>query len=1103
MINSTTGATMQVNVEITTVGAEHAHALLKKHMADLEALRQTEMRLQSGHPLAVWRANQDVAGQIQAAAASKAAFESFEKQRRSVLGITAAQKDAAEQAKLLAAVDPLNQWDKSFRKMVTVFQRVRDALLSFMVINMVSQGIQEFFTKLVQANAQIEMLDTRLARMNISAEGIKTLKDSIVQLTLQTPFVIKDFTDAAVQLEAFGISAEKNLKPISDWASAMGRDLADMTTAFSKIAIGSPRTTLLLTTRGIRKEEFDAELKVTHDRVLALSNVIEKKFSEMAKATSNTFLGMIANIQDAWFLLAKQIGGPLFEKMRSDVGRLFIGLKDALGGDVAGKGSLPIKILGETIGYLYSVIKMSLPMITAFLGAWAIRGTAVGIMWLVGQFQGMIRNVSTLGAAFTEAGQAIRGFGLMSQSARISLQSLYLALAPVIAIASVAFMGIYSFLGDMERAGVDSAAAIAALNDEMITTDGKIQALKVSIASMENATGGFFSKLWAGILDIASARGRAMHGGLPGQLEMMDILEKELAREKDILSVLQAQEEERKRMLRLTRESLSTVDALAISEMVKKKQGGEEVLEAAKKQVAAQLLDADKAYTNATKLANESDAKFKQRKEGLLDVLQTLRHLQKVFTEVSLGPEVLKGKVVTETLSNMDTIIKSISLGRDQALGAWKEILGDLPDEEKNKTKGKVEKDISAWFTKIAEMEARFASLSEGEPRYAERIKGNLAKMMIERVRALSTIGGAVGIKAYMNFITAAVSTYEELNKWLEAIARNDEKLQNAQRHRYDAEREAQEALLSAEKARIDYEYERSGRLEDVRAEKQMQLFKVTVLMKQAEMELAKAKDKVVNGAIAEAEKMAAVAEVQKSLNGLTKDYWDILKEIYALPSTDFVMAWEKAMKRLQDDINAFYDTLSDSLVSGLRDFAVGVIKDFVHLFSATDERTADLLAAQEELSQLQNDSKRNYVQVEKLRRSATETNEEYLSRMKMQEQLTNANVMQYEAQTKEAELMTKINQLEAERNNLLLDRLRILGEKIFDTVLTGAVNVLMHSIGIGGGGESNGPSLPVPEPVPENPLTSINFYGDVYGMEDFSQKVDLAVRENSRRRSG
>lgn len=199
------------------------------------------------------------------------------------------------------------------------FAQVARALLSFLIMRTIYFQLVNLFKVLIGVNAQLETYTKQLEVVTGSALRAASAMEYLKRFAIETPFVMTDLMQGAIRLQAFGIEIQSYTKAVGDWASAMGVTFHEMAVRFGRVVMGTGQTVRLLGTMGIKITEFREELRKTGDRAEALSRVIERKFGGMMVTISHTFQGLISNIQDAFILIAAEVGEDMFKALKIDV----------------------------------------------------------------------------------------------------------------------------------------------------------------------------------------------------------------------------------------------------------------------------------------------------------------------------------------------------------------------------------------------------------------------------------------------------------------------------------------------------------------------------------------------------------------------------------------------------------------------------------------------------------------------------------------------------------------------------------------------------------------------------------------------------------------
>lgn len=281
----------------------------------------------------------------------------------------------------------LNPLIHAWNKFRIVFGRVFSALMSFLLLDLMSKVFIGFFTSLVKSNQLLEVLEARLRALIPTTNEVKAVWESLAELTVTTPFKLQDFVEAATLVKAFGVDIRSNMEAIANWSSAIGRDLADTAVSFGKIASYSPRTALLLSTRGFSLALYESYVEKYKNRTIALNKLIQDTFGGTARRISRTFEGLLTNINDLWVLISQKIGEPIFVALKNDV-RLLYNLMVSLNKD-GGKGLTFIGRAIKEIAYLL-----------------AGGGIAMGFAFLIMQIKKLltfIKSGTTLAAIFSKS----------------------------------------------------------------------------------------------------------------------------------------------------------------------------------------------------------------------------------------------------------------------------------------------------------------------------------------------------------------------------------------------------------------------------------------------------------------------------------------------------------------------------------------------------------------------------------------------------------------------------------------------------------------------------------------------------------------------------
>jgi len=984
----------------------------------------------------------------------------------------------------LTAATPGGRVLAQWQKLSQVFRRVADALISFVVINTVQRAISGFFSSIIGSNIQLQTLETRLLAITKGTGGsFKELRDHIVMLTVKTPFMIRDFADAAVTLKAFGLDARQALLPIADWATAIGKDLPDVATAFSKIAQGSPRTALLLSTRGISKKEFDAELMKTKDRVVALTNIIERQFGGMAFKVSRTFEGMTSNIKDAWFLLSKQIGFSLFEKMNKDVEKLYYSLMSANSAS-SQFGQVWVGV-GEILAGAYTTLKLIIPI----LGAAGIYGV---VRKIVVGFQGMSQLMGRFGKFFGAAS----GVFMLALTAASMLLDRFVALETIKAKLTES-ESLYN--EQVLKGNKYGQSAVDALKAQL---DAQKELYDFQMSERKGELPFGFETIYG--KEQSEGLLKVLNESLRIQEAKVVQLEREYATSKAILEINQALRD-------VNRDEMAPHEVSGAFEIMAKKWGGREAVEAAKAKVVENMKKYPAYFANKALEAQniaEGGVAFREY-AGLRDMLREFDKLL-AFTPA-------KGR--QDALSTMiKDMQKFVDWGKKYGridVKFFEELLSNLVDEEKTK---KAAKEYANLSDEIAQFQQRLKELRGGEGKLPSQISGHEAAIFeLQRQRAVLAGDLSMSAKNTYEWDKNELDILKHQVALLEAERTLRENIATAMNTLMDASRGLQEQYFKKLNQELQIQYDRTA---DVGAYYE----DINLSLKEAASRHEEIKQQMVVEQVLSAlmyadtplaiKHLANAIALNKELLAVEMEMATLQQKLWQGPSQEWMQAIEKVFVDLKKQANSFYDDVAKDVITSVRDFISGALWDVLFGTGAdsTDEKITGLRM---EIEKLNAEASQTNSQYDQIRRRESETSEAYMARIQVLEEIQAVQAQTYIFKTKEMELMEQINAAERERSNIVMDRLRNMATSLSQKIMDSLVNMFVSSLwGSGGsakpsGGGGNG--VVVPDGFPQtsigktgagNGSTIIVTGNNVYGMDDFSRMVDDAVKSNSYRRT-
>lgn len=174
--------------------------------------------------------------------------------------------------------------------------------------------------KAIGTAAEFEQLQTRLENMYGSVEKGREAFQKFQEVAATTPYSLQGVVEAGASLKAFGVDAEKMIKPVSDLAAFMGVDVVEAAQAFGRAMAGGAGAADVLRERGILNlvksfKGIDDLTKLTLPQFRkALIETIQDPAAGIVGATdkmSKTFKGAYSNMLDAVDQLANVMGKKL------------------------------------------------------------------------------------------------------------------------------------------------------------------------------------------------------------------------------------------------------------------------------------------------------------------------------------------------------------------------------------------------------------------------------------------------------------------------------------------------------------------------------------------------------------------------------------------------------------------------------------------------------------------------------------------------------------------------------------------------------------------------------------------------------------------------
>lgn len=305
-------------------------------------------------------------------------------------------------------------------------------------LSLITEGISGVVKAGIEGNAQFETYATQFGVLLGSADAAKQRLADLADFGAKTPFELPQVVEADKILQGFGLHSEDAAKKFGfsgeqirtiagDVASGTGADFSEMANLIGKFSAGatgeaiSRMQELGITNReelskmGLEFSKSGELLSPLPQSMEVVLSLMKKKYGGMMDAQSNTFEGMMSNLQDWTGQTIREVSQPIFEIVGDSLKGLLAflnepttqaaikdfakGIADTLKGVVGWvKENWPA--ISKTIGDVFGVIK------------WAWDNVLSPVLTLLGQGLGAIvkyfqDNWPQISAGFKKAGDDI------------------------------------------------------------------------------------------------------------------------------------------------------------------------------------------------------------------------------------------------------------------------------------------------------------------------------------------------------------------------------------------------------------------------------------------------------------------------------------------------------------------------------------------------------------------------------------------------------------------------------------------------------------------------------------------------------------------------
>lgn len=225
----------------------------------------------------------------------------------------------------------------------------------------------------VKTGSDFEALESRLSTLLGSAEAGRARFAEVLEAASSTPFELGPLVEAEATLEAFGLSAPKWRDSVMDLSAALGIDLVQSAESIGRAFAGGAGAADVLRDRGVLTMiELREGVKATEmstqdfrDALYATLSDEDGKIAGGAARLSQTFSGLVSNMQDEWSMFNKEVADAGSFAAVKEALKITLGLIE--------KNRSGVNSMAETISSgLVGALKFGIDAVAFFNEGWTL-----------------------------------------------------------------------------------------------------------------------------------------------------------------------------------------------------------------------------------------------------------------------------------------------------------------------------------------------------------------------------------------------------------------------------------------------------------------------------------------------------------------------------------------------------------------------------------------------------------------------------------------------------------------------------------------------------------------------------------------------------------
>lgn len=181
---------------------------------------------------------------------------------------------------------------------------------------------------IIKINSEMEQFTVSLQTTLGNLTAAKQEMAGIVQFAKETPYQVKEVTEAVVKLRAYAMDSDQWLKPLGNAASAFGRDITDAVEMAADAVQGQFRRAL---SYGLRFDKADFKSGGKYAGMTyaqALLTELNRRFKSGMELQAKTLEGIWSNIKDTLYINFQEATKPIYDLIKRELSAVYESMQD-------------------------------------------------------------------------------------------------------------------------------------------------------------------------------------------------------------------------------------------------------------------------------------------------------------------------------------------------------------------------------------------------------------------------------------------------------------------------------------------------------------------------------------------------------------------------------------------------------------------------------------------------------------------------------------------------------------------------------------------------------------------------------------------------------